>query len=84
MGMQIFCAFTGLSTSGSVSLSNANVKIGDVVQYIVRISDPADGQWSTVYFEPVITVPGEIQQTQETDLSGNVFLLVLYRSHETP
>ena len=76
----IFGAFAGRATAGAISLSNEDVQVGDTVGQVVRISGPADGQESEVYFETTISVAGQIQQTSATNLSGCFFLLVLRRT----
>lgn len=75
----LFGAFTGKSSSGSITLTNEDVQVGDIVSQVIRIGGTADGQASESYFETTISVAGEIQQTAGTNLSGDFFLLVLRR-----
>jgi len=65
--------FNGGSTSGSVAFDEA--RIGDVVIKLIGVYGVSGDQSSK--FESIITVDGQIQQTNSSDLSDNQYVVVL-------
>jgi hypothetical protein len=65
--------FNGGSTSGSVALDES--RIGDVVIKLIGVYGVSGDQSSK--FESIITVDGQIQQTNSSDLSDNQYVVVL-------
>jgi hypothetical protein len=69
--------FTGASAAGSVSVPV--LQAGDVVQNIVDANGTPMGSDASDYFEPVITVTGQIQQIENTNLAEHLFVALVTR-----
>lgn len=65
--------FSGVSGVGAVSLPGA--RKGDVVQKLVGVYNVSGSQASK--FESVVSVDGQLQQTEAADLSDNIYVVVL-------
>lgn len=65
--------FSGASGAGAVALPGA--RKGDVVQKLVGVYGVSGSQTSK--FESVVSVDGQLQQTEAADLSGNRYVVVV-------
>lgn len=65
--------FSGAPNAGAVSLKNA--RRGDKVVQLVGVYGVTDNQ--SAKFESAISVNGQIQQTDGSDLSENIYVVVL-------
>jgi hypothetical protein len=65
----------GVAEDGPVTLADALV--GDVVAGVTNLTDRTDARAS---FESTVTVGGEVQQTEDADLSTKTFQFILARA----
>ena len=76
VGASLWATFTGKNGSGAITLTGS--KVGDIVVLIYRFNaNPPLGMESS--FETTISVAGQIQQSDVTDLSGLTFGVLLLR-----
>ena len=65
--------FAGASGAGAISIEGA--RKGDVVQSLVGVYGVSGSQTSK--FESIVSVDGQLQQTDAADLSDNLYVVVL-------
>lgn len=76
LGQMALYAFDGINGAGACTCVGA--AIGDIVVSVACYTDAAQGNANSS-FESAITVADEIQQSSASDLSGNDYVVLLYR-----